>query len=444
MSSHAPPPAADSDADDVGRWGLTRSERLAGLAALAAAIALVAVLIAAFWQPAPPRRVVMSSGAAGGAYEVYARRYREILARSGVELVLKPSAGALENLQRLRERRDGVTLALVQGGLAQPGDEDKMVSLGAVNYEPLWLFHRTDHPLAAVTDLRGLRIAGGPPGSGTRQVVDLLLGRLGLATQVPPVRPLWGIDAADALERGEVDAAFLVAAPDAPAVRRLLQAPGIELLSWRRADAYVRQFPMLSRVDIPEGAFDLQRNLPAHDTALLALKADLVASPDIHPVLVDLLLDAAREVHGGPGLIRRAGEFPQADATEYPMSSDAVRWYKSGPSMLRRYLPYPTVVWIQRLLFFGLPLLAVGVPLARVTPLVYRWSVRRRIYRWYGELSFLERAMQEGHGDRDTQLRRLDAIEARVNRLRVPASFAGEAYTLRMHVQMVRARLAAV
>ena len=154
-----------------------------------------------------------------------------------------------------------------------------------------------------------------------------------------------------------------------------------------------------------------------------------------------LLLDAAREVHGGSGLLRHAGEFPAAESSEYRMSADAERYHKSGPSALRRYLPYWAVVWIQRLLYFGLPLLVVGLPLTRVLPIVYRWGVRRRIYRWYGELSFLERAAALQPARCAEHLQRLGEIEARVNRLRIPASFAGEAYTLRMHVQMVRERL---
>src|SRR5574340_348239 len=156
----------------------------------------------------------MSTGAPDGAYYAYAQRYREILARSGVELVLLPSAGAVQNLQRLRERRDGVTLALVQGGLAQPGDADRIVSLGAVNYEPLWLFARGGLNLDDVAGLRGLRIAGGPPGSGTRQVVDALLERNGLSGSETRVLPLAGLAAADALIAGQGEAVFLVLAPD--------------------------------------------------------------------------------------------------------------------------------------------------------------------------------------------------------------------------------------
>jgi TRAP-type uncharacterized transport system substrate-binding protein len=440
LTEHAPPDPGETES--VGLWGLTQRERLWGIGVLLAALALIVALIALFWRPGPPSRVIMSTGAEDGAYHAYAQRYREILARSGVELVLLPSAGAVENLERLRSRHDGVMLTLAQGGLVQPGDETRIVSLGAVAYEPLWLFSRVSLPMDRFTDFRGLKIAGGVPGSGTRKVVEQLLERMGMTGPGhPPLVPLSGLKAAEALEQGTVDVAALISAPDGAAVQRLLRANDIVLVSMRRADALVRQFPMLTRVDIPEGAVDLARNLPARDTALVSLKASLVAAQDIHPVLVDLLLDAAREVHGGAGLIRRSGDFPSAEASEFPMSPDAERYYKSGPSALRHYLPYWAVVWIQRLIFFGLPVLAIGIPLARAMPIVYRWSIRRRIYRWYGELSFIERAVAQGQGQRDEQLRRLGEIEDRVNRLRIPAAYAGEAYALRSHVQMVREQL---
>ena len=207
MSSDPPHPVAN-DSDELGHhWGLTPSERLLGLLALLVALALMAALIALFWQPAPPRRVIMSTGTEDGAYHAYGLRYREILARAGVELVLRPSAGAVENLQRLRERRDGVTLALVQGGLAQPGDADKLVSLGAVNYEPLWLFHRADlrqggiasacrcWPWASRSGGSSLRSTAGACGvasiAGTASCRSSSVRPTGVAVTAPPSCDAW-------------------------------------------------------------------------------------------------------------------------------------------------------------------------------------------------------------------------------------------------------------
>jgi hypothetical protein len=47
-------------------------------------------------------------------------------------------------------------------------------------------------------------------------------------------------------------------------------------------------------------------------------------------------------------------------------------------------------VLIDRLFVMILPLIAVVIPLSKVLPAVYNWRMRSRVYRWYGELKFLE------------------------------------------------------
>lgn len=92
---------------------------------VAASIALLALAAWALWQlapPAPSRRIVMTTGAKDGAYHAYAQRYREELAAYGIELELRPSRGAAENLERLKSGAGGVEVGLVQGGLAQGED----------------------------------------------------------------------------------------------------------------------------------------------------------------------------------------------------------------------------------------------------------------------------------------------------------------------------------
>ncbi len=441
MKDDDPPHASTSETAAPMGLGLTGRERLIAAGIFAIAGLLVIALIAAFWQPGPPSRVIMSTGAEDGAYHAFAQRYRAALARAGVELVLQPSAGAVQNLERLRDPASGMSVALVQGGLADPEAIGGLVSLGAVAYEPVWVFHRAGIRLERFGDLARLRVAAGAPGSGTRLLAEQFYQRHGIDPAGTSLLPLSGLKAADALERGEVDAAFIVSAPEGAAVRRLLAAEGVDLWSMRHADAYVRQFPVLTRIEIPEGAADLRSNLPRRSATLVSVKANLVAREQLHPVLVDLLLDAAREVHSGGGVIQRPGEFPSLDASEYPASAEAERYYKRGPSALRRYLPFWAVVWIERFIFFGLPLLAVGIPLARLTPAVYRWAIRRRIYRWYDQLVLVERAVAAGHGSRDALLARLAQIEARINRQRIPPAYGSEAYTLRTHIELVRRRL---
>ena len=73
-------------------------------------------------------------------------------------------------------------------------------------------------------------------------------------------------------------------------------------------------------------------------------------------------------------------------------------------------------------------------------PQVLRWRKRSRIYRWYGELALLERDVGARSGTLPIEkwLADLDRIERAAERVRVPASFASEAYTLRKHIGLVR------
>jgi len=231
---------------------------------------------------------------------------------------------------------------------------------------------------------------------------------------------------------------FYVAAPDAPGVQRLLAAPGARLLGMRRAETFVRRNPFLHKLTLPEGAADLARNVPPTDITLLAVTANLVAVEDIHPVIVDLMLEAARKVHGGAGLFQRVGEFPAPRDLDFPLSPDAERFYKGSPSILRRYLPFWMVVWVNRFIVIGIPLLIIAIPFVRNIPALYRWRMRRKIYRWYGELRTIENAVRHGNGDTATHAARLNRIEERLDRLRVPHAYSAELYNILGHIQLVR------
>ena len=409
--------------------------------ALAVLLALAAWALVHLAEPAPPKVVVMSTGPLDGAYHAFAQRYKAHLAQYGVTLELRPSAGSVENFERLKARKDGVSLALVQGGIANAENAPELVTLGSMFYEPSWIFYRSDKDIDLGTQLRGKRIAIGAPGSGTRAFGLRLMRDTGLEGPPTVLSELGGMAAAKALQAGELDAVFYLAAPDAPGVQRLLAAPGVRLLGARRAEAFARRMPHLHKLTLPEGAADLARNIPPRDLAMLAVTANLVAVEDIHPVIVDLLLEAARKVHGGAGLFQRVGEFPAPLDLELPLSPDAERFYKGSPSILRRYLPFWMVVWVNRFIVVGIPLLIIAIPFFRNIPALYRWRTRRRIYRWYGELKVIEDAVRRREGDPAAHSARLERLSERVDRLRVPHAYSGELFNLLAHIKLVREML---
>ncbi|MCL2523137.1 MAG: TAXI family TRAP transporter solute-binding subunit [Betaproteobacteria bacterium] len=395
-----------------------------------------------FVKPAPPSRIVISAGDKGSAYHYFARRYATILARSGIKLEVLASPGSLENIKRLESGEADV--AFVQGGVIEAADdssapESDLYSLGSVFYEPVWIFYRAPGPLTRLTDLRGKRIAVGPEGSGIRQLAQRLLAANEMENE-SRLLPFAGLDAAEELQQGRIDAAFVIATENAPVVQVLLRSPGVRLMSFAHASAYQRRFPFLTQLTLPRGVADLVRDYPPKDTKVLAPTGNLVVRGDLHPALQTLLLQTASEVHGGSGFFQGNGEFPAYLDPLLPLSSEAARYYKSGPPFLQRYLPFWLAVLIDRLVVLLVPLIALLIPLLRIAPALYSWRVRSKVFRCYGELRYLEDDIKHRYDPAQSAdyRRRLDALDEEATRLQVPLGFTDLIYTLREHVNLVR------
>jgi TRAP-type uncharacterized transport system substrate-binding protein len=403
----------------------------------------------------PPKRVVLATGPEQSAYAEFGKRYAAELKRYGVEVVLLPTRGSLDNLRELRDPKRGVNLGFVQGGsseVARTVDEDKsgqpLESLGSLFLEPLWVFYREDAAralpggtLASIAQLPGWRVNLGARGSGTPGLMRKLLEANGLERDRLTPSYLELTPAVVALLDGKLDAMAFASAPESPMVQMLLQTPGIRLLEFPEAEAYARRFPFLSPVTLPQGIADLARNVPAHDVPLIAATTSLVAREGTHPALEQLFVQAAARIHGGAGWISRAGRFPTPQGTELPLAAEAARYYRTGPPLLQRYLPFWLANLIDRMWVALFTIIAALIPLSRIVPPLYQFRVRRRIFRWYRQLRGVEAQVADASAPRAELVAELDRLDARAARIAVPLSYADELYNLRSHIALVRARL---
>lgn len=408
---------------------------------------IVAIAVALhFVQPAPPSTITIGGGPEGSIFRAVAEKYKAILARSGIKLEIVPTEGSLDNLKRLADDNGPIDVGFVQGGVVSGTDIEDLVSLGSVFYEPLTVVYRGRRELQRLSQFKGKRIAVGPEGSGTRFLALALLKANGIEPGGrTKLLDLAGDGAVAALLKREVDVAFIMADSASPAsLRKVRHAEGIRQFAFPQADAYLRRFRYLSRLDMPAGGYDLGANLPAKPLPVLAPTVELVARQDLHPALSDLLIEAARQVHGRATLLQKAGEFPAPLEHEFPISADAARYYKSGKSFAYRYLPFWLASLADRVLVMLVPIVVVLIPGIRLVPTLYGWRVRRRIYRRYGEVMALERAALGtlGADDRASLLDRLNQIEKAVINGKIPGAFADETYILRQHIKFVRERLA--
>jgi TRAP transporter TAXI family solute receptor len=429
----------------IGLAGGARSDPSRYLLIGAAIIALVAVGVGfiAFLHPAVPRVIVMATGAEGGAYAQFGEQYQKFFAREGLHLTVLRTAGSVENIAMLNDRDHGASIGFVQSGTTNPQRSPDLVSLGTVAVEPLWIFGRaTQTPRDGLAELRGMHVAIGPAKSGMQRLARELLAQNGINGGNTELLPLNAAQASAQLFAGDIDAAMIVASADAPAVQQLLGSPEIELVSLKRADAFVARYPYLSKVVVPEGFADFEDDRPRRDVEMVAVKTNLVVRRDLASPVQYLLLEAASQIHSHPEIFQKAGEFPAAEATDLPLSEDAEQFYRSGPPLLQRNLPLWLAILIKQLAITLLPILAIAYPLLRALPAAYAWRMRRRIFALYGELKLLELAL-EAHDQEQgaAELSDLSRLEYRAAHLRVPTSYAHLLYTLQQDIGHVRTKL---
>jgi len=423
-------------------FGLSRIVSLSAILLIS-----LVTIFAVFWffHSAPPDTITITSGPEGSIFQTNAEKYSKILAGNGVKLKILPSQGSLENLNRLLDPSFRVDTGFVQGGVAHGLNIDKLVSLGSISYEPLLVLYRGDRSVDLLSQLSGKRLAIGPVGSGTRSLALTLLAANGIEPGgATALVDLDAEDAAKALIEGNVDGVFLMGdVASSQLMRKLLQTPGIHLFDFTQADGYARRILYLNKLTLPMGSFDFGKNIPAHDVYLIGPTVELIARPDLHPALSDLLLEAATEVHGRAGLLKRRGEFPAPLEHEFRLSADAIRFYKSGKSFLYRSLPFWLASLANRILVAFVPMVVVLIPVLRIIPMLYRWRIKLRLYRWYRVLLVLEQDLMAplASEKREELLGRVDHIEKEVNKMKVPASFGDQFYGLRGHINFVRTRL---
>lgn len=424
-------------------------------------MALVVILLAGAYyllKPAPPKHVVLATGSDQGAYAAFGKRYAEELKRYGIEVELRATPGSRENLRLLRDPKENVQIAFVQGGSSESQSTQQendaqlpLISLGSMFYEPVWIFYREETAkkinregvIKDLSQLRGLRVNVGARGSGIPGIMGRLL-RANLMERDDIRRSSLDLTpAVVALLGGELDAVAMVSAPESPLVQMLLQTPGIRLYEFTQAEAYARRYRFINPVTLPRGVVDLSRDVPPRDIGLVAATCSLVAREDLHPALIQLFVQAAGRIHGGGGWISRAGQFPSALNSEFPLASDAERYYRTGPPLLQRYLPFWLANLIDRMWVALFSIAVILIPLARLVPPLYQFRIRRRIFRWYRDLRQIEEDMGGRNADAPKLLERLETLDSKVERIAVPLAYTDQLYALRSHIVLVRERLRA-
>ena len=458
---------------------------------------LLAVLGGAAWliitavKPGPAGKIIMASGGANGLYHEMALAYKKELERFGVEVELRPGVEGSETLRGLlpqfksdfktyNDKNADIQAGFMKGGLSgslqgrlaterqqmwHQRQVDHLRSVGRLFYEPLWVFYKPGMQLKSLRELKGKKLYVGTKVSGARRVVLHLLKANGVTEKNATFIDEDMAEDAAPLLAGTADAAVTILPPESRAVQALLRNPQISLMDFSaEADAYTNRFPSLSKLLLRQGAIEFDPDIPGSDTTLLATSPALVVRADLDPSLMSLLAYAVArnpksgfDKAGDPILFYKAGEFPNGNDPEFELSADARSVYQNGePPVLLRLLaplnkqlglPFGLAALVSenagKSILLLIPLLSIIVPLIRVLPAIYNWSVRRRLLHWYQHLKALENTIADTPtpDELSEKWAELDRIDRAVSKIRVPLYFSDRLYDLRGHIDFVRQRL---
>jgi len=187
----------------------------------------------------PPAEIVVAAGEASGVYYRYGRGLADALGEtlpdSAVSAVV--TSGSVDNIERLARGEAAVAFSLADTAaeaVLGTGPFPRPVPLRALAR----LYTNSVHVVVPagsavqrVSDLRGLRVSAGAPGSGTEATATRMLAVAGLSgAAVPSISHLGVQESAGALAAGRLDAFFWSGGLPTAGVQELVDTTAVRLL----------------------------------------------------------------------------------------------------------------------------------------------------------------------------------------------------------------------
>lgn len=388
-------------------------------------------------SPPLPKKVTIASGNVSGAYYKFAHKYKYYFAKQGIELKIIETAGSVENFQLLQKNK--VDIAFIQGGTTK-GKAENINSIMSVYYEPLWVFLRQGLNAQSLAQLKGLKIGIGQPKSGTQFVANQLLEINDITPENSQLLAVGFSKAAEMLQTKKLDAAFLISSPKSQVIQQLFTKSQVSLMSFRRYRAYARNFLFIKDITIHEGMLNLTKNIPPHDKVIISTVATIATNKNIHPAIVQLLLQTGKKIHSKRSILEESQEFPSLQYLELPIHESAQRYFQNGPNVLYTYLPFWLANLLYRLALFLFSILTIIIPLSKIIPALITWRINRRIGIWYKKLLRM-RLEAENPKNKKKLKAEIKELKKNITQSNVPIAFKKDFYTLQLHIQLLEQQI---
>ncbi len=409
---------------------------------------IIATIIFAFYftsqfiQPSPKKEITIATGSKDGNYYKTALEYKKLLEKEKVKVNIITSAGSIENIELLKEKK--ADIAFIQNGTTFDSNNKSIKSLASIYYEPLWVFYKNEgFTIDYIIQLISKKISIGNIGSGTRDLANKILTDNGIDSSNSQILDLNNKKASEALEKGDIDALFIVSSHNSPIINKLLANPKINLFSFKRARAYSRKYTFLEALTLYEGTLDLYKNLPDENINILSTTANLVVRENFSNELKRLVLKKVVEVHSKKDLFAKTNQFPNSHNMKIELDEEADKYFKYGDTWLEKIFPYWIASNIDRLKILLIPLLTLLFPLFKGVFPLYNWTMRSKIYRWYEEIREIDNEIDKASKTTlNDYKKRINTLREEISKeTKVPLAFMGEYYNLQLHLDHIESKI---
>lgn len=417
-------------------------------AILAAFLVCLAGLIA-YLQPFPDRHIYIGSSYQGGDWYQMAEASAKFLSEKGLDGQVVVTKGAVDNVNRLIDPADPVNAAYTYGITLDEAQRERVVSLGSISYEPIWVFYRKSRTgtLDNLRDLLRHRVALGPKGSGSYAVASKIMKiyEVDIAGHDHLIPDDFENSARRFMEGG-ADALIIVSTAWDPIVQTLMRTPGVELMNFKNAEAFDKKDNSLESVRLPAGSISIYPQIPVQDVSLVATTTSVVVKKEMHPDLQLALLMTMKKMNRASEnlFFARRNEFPAYVDPAVPISPVAAKFYDYGPPQAMRYLPFWIAGFVDRAWLLLLGLVAIFYPLSKLNLHVrkLRFVVHERPL--YEELLEIDKRVSTRILSAEEKIaihKRLDSINRHAVEHAIPIGEEPHYFDLVMAIDLIRKKL---
>lgn len=396
------------------------------------------------FSPLPPDEVYMGVGQVGSNYPRLANEFAKYFERYGITIKKVPSKGLSEDLSRIVSEKSPVDSAFYIAGTGIPEKMASVVSLGSIQYSPVWIIYRGPERkgIEGLKKLLHQRLAVGAEQSSSHAIAGKIAQLHGI--DLHPSQRVFAIPHTDAvakLKAGEVDAAIIVDSIDSSLISPFLCNEQFHVFNFSEAEAYTKRLPFLHVLSIPRGALNLNQQCPNKEIRLLGTSLNLLIQRDTHPVVQWIFLKAIRSINNTrTPFFSEPGFFPVYLDREVALSKVAKTYYDKGLPLLSAYAPLWLADFIDRIWFYVVAIITLFIPALRflyTSRAFYGQQVLRNAYR---ELLFIDQAIptMATPDDGEDLLRRLDALGSSINQTWFSSESLKDFFSLRPRIRNVR------